>query len=152
MLLDGNCCWTAIADSLFQIELPNGTEKPAHFATQLARLLVVAMTTIVASMAVHTVDNMPGSLMIALAESSRYKLFNHKENIQSKDNYILICNNNDNNATKEVSNTISSVYVMTIIYCFRHSDWWRQSSFARRLIFGKRRLFKKIRRLGQYRG
>ena len=50
MLLDGNCCWTAIADSLFQIELPNGTEKPAHFAMQLARLLVVAMKTVVASM------------------------------------------------------------------------------------------------------
>ena len=65
MLLDGNCCWTAIADSLFQIELPNGTEKPAHFATQLARLLVVAMTTIVASMAAHTVDNVPGRLTIA---------------------------------------------------------------------------------------
>jgi hypothetical protein len=65
----------AIADSLFQIELPNGTEKPAHFATQLARQLVVAMTTIVASMAVHTVDNVPGRLtMIALAESSCYKL------------------------------------------------------------------------------
>ena len=59
----------AIADSLFQIELPNGTEKPAHFATQLARLLVVvAMTTIVTSMAVQTVDNVPGRLTIALAE------------------------------------------------------------------------------------
>ena len=65
----------AIADSLFQIELrPNGTEKPALFATQLARLLVVAMTTIVASMAAHTVDNVPGRLTIALAESSCYKL------------------------------------------------------------------------------
>ena len=74
LLLDGNCCWTVIADSLFQIELPNGTEKPAHFATQLARQLVVAMTTIVASMAVRTVDNVPGRLMIALAESSCYKL------------------------------------------------------------------------------
>ena len=69
MLLDGNCCWTVIADSLFQIELPNGTEKPAHFATQLARLLVVAMTTIVASMAAPTVDNAPGRLtIVALAE------------------------------------------------------------------------------------
>ena len=48
MLLDGDFRWKAIADSLFQIELPNGTEKPAHFATQLARLLVVAMKTIVA--------------------------------------------------------------------------------------------------------
>ena len=74
MLLDGNFCWTAIADSLFQIELPNGTEKPAHFTMQLARLLVVAMTTIVASMAVHTVDNVPTRLMIALVESSCYKL------------------------------------------------------------------------------
>ena len=74
MFLDGNCCWTAIADSLFQIELPNGTEKPAHFAMQLARLLVVAMTTIVASMAVHTIDNVPTRLMIALVESSCYKL------------------------------------------------------------------------------
>ena len=83
----------AIADSLFQIELPNGTEKPAHFVTQLARLLVVAMTTIVASMAVHTVDNVPGRLMIALADSSCYKLFYHKKIIQSKDNYILIYNN-----------------------------------------------------------
>ena len=64
----------AIADSLFQIELPNGTEKPAHFATQLARLLVVAMTTIVASMAASTVDNVPGRLTIVLAESSCYKL------------------------------------------------------------------------------
>ena len=68
MLLDGNCCWTVIADSLFQIELPNGTEKPAHFATQLARLLVVAMTTIVASMAAHNVDNVPVRLMIALVQ------------------------------------------------------------------------------------
>ena len=68
MLLDGDCCLLAIADSLFQIELPNGTEKPAHFATQLARLLVVAMTTIVASMAAHTVINVPGRLTIALAE------------------------------------------------------------------------------------
>ena len=48
--------------------------------------------------------------------------------------------------------TISSVNVMTIIHCFRYSDWWRQSSFARSLIFGKRRLFKKIRRLGQISG
>ena len=91
--------------------------------TQLARLLVVAMTIIVASMAVHTVDNVPGRLMIALADSSCYKLFYHKKIIQSKDNYILIYNNNDSNATKEVSNTISSVYVMAIICCFRHSDW-----------------------------
>jgi len=74
MLLDGNCCSTVIADSLFQIELPNGTEKPAHFATHLARLLIVAMTTIVASMAAHNVDNVPVRLMIALAESSCYKL------------------------------------------------------------------------------
>ena len=65
---------------------------------------------------------------------------------------IIICNNNDNTTTIEVSNTISSVYVMTIIYCFRHSDWWRQSSFAQILIFGKRRLFQKIRRLGEYPG
>ena len=68
---------------------------------------------------------------------------------------LIICNNNDNNTTNrsiEVSNTKSSVYVMTIIYCFRHSDWRRKSSFARRLIFGKGRLFKKIQRLGQYRG
>ena len=69
MLLDGDCCWTAIADSLFQIELPNGTEKPDHFATQLARLLIlVAMTTIVASMAEHTVDNVPGRLTIVLVK------------------------------------------------------------------------------------
>jgi len=68
LLLDGNCCWTVIADSLFQIELPNGTEKPAHFATQLARLLVVAMTTVVASMAAHNVDNVPVRLMIALVD------------------------------------------------------------------------------------
>ena len=60
----------AIADSFFQIELPNGTEKPAHFAMQL----VVAMTTIVASMAAHTVDNVPGRLTIALVELSCYKL------------------------------------------------------------------------------
>ena len=59
MLLDGDFRWKAIADSLFQIELPNGTENPAHFATQLARLLVVAMTTVVASMAAHNVDNVP---------------------------------------------------------------------------------------------
>ena len=58
---------------------------------------------------------------------------------------LIICNSNDNNATIEVSNAISSVRVMTILYFFRHSDWWRQSSFARRLIMGKRRLGQNIR-------
>ena len=63
----------AIADSPFQIEFPNGIEKPAHlFTTQLAtRLLVVAMTT--ASMVAHTVDNALGRLTIASAELSCYK-------------------------------------------------------------------------------
>ena len=75
MLLDGDFRWKAIADSLFQIELPNGTEKPAHFAMQRARQqLVVATTTIVASIATHTIDNVPGRLTIALAELSCYKL------------------------------------------------------------------------------
>jgi hypothetical protein len=64
----------AIADSLFQIELPNETKKPDLFATQLARLLVVAMTAIVVSVAAHTVDNAPGRLTLALAEWSCYKL------------------------------------------------------------------------------
>ena len=55
----------------------------------------------------------------------------------------------------EASNTISSVYVMKISYCFCNSDWWRQSLLlAQRLIFGKQRLFTKIPvgRLGRERG
>ena len=77
-----------IADSIFQIELPNGTETPALFATQQARLLVVAMTTIVVCMAAYTVDNAPGRLKIALAESSCYKILLSYKNIKINDNYI----------------------------------------------------------------